>query len=114
MFIHEFWVKSKSFYFADLTLDEFKSDNALYKDIKEKYCHLGASSQEASKQAEANIDYELPDGTKIQINAEKINLAANISFQTYIIDYDLPNVQDLLFKSISKAQIDFRKLVSTW
>ena len=85
----------------------------MYNDIKEKYCQLSASGQEASKQAEANnIDYELPDGTKIQLNPEKLNLAANISFQTYIIDYDLPNVQDLLFKSISKTQIDFRKLVS--
>ena len=76
--------------------------------IKEKYCQLINEGEEA-KQNEQIIDYELPDGNKINLDGQKLNIAANISFETYLIDCDLPNVQDILFKSISKTQIDFKK-----
>lgn len=86
--------------------DEFKTDYKLLKEIKEKSCQIKDSDQNNS-----HLDYELPDGTKIKLDMEKLNQTANISFETYLIDYDLPNVQDLLFKSISKTQIDFRKFL---
>lgn len=87
-------------------IDEFISDDAIYRDIKEKHCQI---SNELDKGVQENIEYILPDGNKISLDIMKLNQASNISFETYIIDYDLPNVQDLLFKSISKTQMDFKK-----
>lgn len=88
--------------------DEFKSYNAIYRDIKEKHCQI---SNELDKSLQENIEYILPDGNKISLDIMKLNQASNISFETYIIDYDLPNVQDLLFKSISKTQMDFKRFL---
>lgn len=81
----------------------------MYQSIKEQYCQIKTDAGADIKQQETSMEFELPDGSKVDLEEQKINLASIIPFETYIVDCDLPSVSDILIKSISKTQIDFRK-----
>jgi len=93
-------------------------DMKIYKNIKEKQCYLKLNKE---KNEEEKIDeftsvlseYILPDGTKIELNNEKI-LAPEILFNNKLNFSEYPSFHEIVFSSIGKADINIKnKLYNT-
>lgn len=87
------------------------AEREICRDIKEKLCFVAANYEEALEQFERNPqctqNYTLPDGQIISIGSERFR-CPEILFHPSLIGKDIPGIQDYLYKSIQKCDVDIR------
>ena len=91
------------------------SDMKIFKNIKEKQCYLKINQEEGKYDDFNSVESEfiLPDGNKIELKDEKI-LAPEILFNNKLNCSEYPTFHEILFNSISKADINIKnKLYNT-
>ncbi len=88
------------------------AEGVIVREIKEKVSRVALNYDEEMKQyiedENKKVEYELPDGTKINIGDLAIR-SGEILFKPDIIGLDIPNLPQTIQKSIKKASIDLRR-----
>lgn len=76
-------------------------------DIKEKFVYVALDFDEESKieSSDREKSYELPDGNMIVINNERFR-CSEVLFQPSLIDKNVSGIHDIMFRSITKCDID--------
>ncbi|XP_072101496.1 actin, macronuclear-like isoform X1 [Mobula birostris] len=86
------------------------AEREIVKDIKEKLCYVAIDPQLEMRRRREDVqkEYKLPDGNVIQIQSQRFR-APEILFSPACVGFECPGVHRLVFKSISKCDIDLRK-----
>ena len=79
----------------------------LAKTIKEETCFLTPTPTDESAERESKIQYQLPDGSVVNLGAERY-AAPNLLFDPTLIGSEEPGASDILVSSIMKSDIDLR------
>jgi len=86
------------------------------KDIKEKVCYVAfnidKSEHDTIDDAEPEVQYKLPDGTTIQIGAEKFR-APEVLFNPSLLGLEYVGIHQCLVNSICKCDMDIRRSLFT-
>jgi len=83
----------------------------IVKSIKETRCHVAFNIEKAEKAFSSDdetVPCKLPDGTVIQIGAEKFR-APEVLFNPELIGLEYPGIHTTLVNSITKCDIDIRR-----
>ena len=88
------------------------------KTIKEKICFLTSNPQRTFEDRTvsggagelANTSYVLPDGRTVEIGVNSRLRAPEILFRPDLIGYEFEGVHEILVSSITKADMDLRKI----
>lgn len=87
------------------------ADWEVVKQIKEKHCYVAYDVEKeetlANDTTQLVESFTLPDGRVIKIGSERFR-APEILFKPHLIGMDEPGLADLLFNSISKADMELR------
>jgi centractin len=88
------------------------SEMEIVKDIKETKCYVHFNIEKVEKDyqddPEADVEYKLPDGSVINIGAEKYR-APEVLFKPSLIGLEYPGIHQTLINSISTADVDVRR-----
>jgi len=94
-----------------LTL-EGPSGLEIVRDIKEKTCYVAMDFEEemskVDKQSEMEVNYELPDGTIVQIGSERFRTPEAL-FQPDMIGMEADGLHTLTYNSIQDCDLDVRR-----
>lgn len=83
------------------------AEKEIIKTIKEKSCYVALNYEEEKKSVE-QFEYELPDGTKIKINEQRIKCPEAL-FKPKMINKEEKGIEEACFDSIQKCNINIRK-----
>ncbi|CAD5122908.1 DgyrCDS11308 [Dimorphilus gyrociliatus] len=93
-----------------ININENRSIYHTIKKMKEKFCYIAINLEEELNKCESlfEIDYELPDGSKITIGDERFKAAEGV-FQPSILHVESMGVHELINFSIARCDRDIRK-----
>jgi len=84
----------------------------IVRDIKEKLAFVALDFEEAmasaNESSEVEMNYELPDGNTLTVGAERFR-CSEVLFQPSLIGMEQEGVQQLLYTSVMKCDVDIRK-----
>ena len=87
------------------------AEREVVRDIKEKLCYVAVDfdeeSRKADKSSEIKKQYELPDGTFVEINSERFR-CPEVLFQPGMLGLASPGVHELIEQTINKCDTDMR------
>jgi actin len=83
------------------------AEKEIIKTIKEKSCYV-ALNYEEEKESVEKFEFELPDGTKININEQKKKCPETL-FKPKMIGKEEKDIEEVCFDSIQKCNINIRK-----
>lgn len=86
------------------------SELEVVRQIKENCCIVAFNPVEQEKQVNTPFQYQLPDGSTIELGPETFR-APEVLFQPDLIGSEARGVQDCLVNSIMQADIDLRKIL---
>jgi actin-related protein len=88
------------------------AEREIVTDLKEKLCHVvtdfDAAMAMSQRSADAEKNYELPDGQLITAGNERFRIPEAL-FQPSLVGRDVEGVQDLAFRAIMSCDVDIRK-----
>ena len=87
------------------------AENEIVRDIKEKLCYVAIDFEdelESFCNPQQRKSYRLPNGEVISIESEMIK-SPEVFFKPSLIDMEYEGVHKLIYNSINKSPIDFRK-----
>mmetsp|Transcript_4798 Transcript_4798/g.7092 ORF Transcript_4798/g.7092 Transcript_4798/m.7092 type:complete len:375 (-) Transcript_4798:55-1179(-) len=88
------------------------AEREIVRDIKEKYAYVAQDYQAELSNAEnstaCEVEYDLPDGSKMTIGSERFR-CAELLFQPSFIGSEMTGVHETTFNSIQKCDIDIRR-----
>ncbi|XP_032821160.1 uncharacterized protein LOC116948521 [Petromyzon marinus] len=79
-------------------------------DIKEQVCYVAGDYEKElrRKPEELAVDYKLPDGQVITLHSQRFR-APELLFSPTIVGLDAPGIHQLVWKSVTRSDIDLRK-----
>jgi actin len=88
------------------------AEREIVRDIKEKLAYVAqdyeSELQKAEHTAEVDQEYELPDGSKMTVGAERFR-CAELLFKPNFIGLEITGIHETTFNSIQKCDIDIRR-----
>jgi len=86
------------------------AEKEIVRSIKEKLCYVAEDFEAEAKRDRAEVDkqYELPDGNIITLGSERYR-CGEVLFDPSVIGHEDSGVDELVFSSIMKSDVDIRK-----
>ena len=94
------------------TILKNSAEREIVRELKEKLCFVSLNYQEDMKNNEAKISekYQLPDDNFINLDKERF-IAPEILFSPELSGYEFLSVDEMVYKSVLKCDIDYRKFM---
>jgi len=88
------------------------AEREIVRDVKEKLAYVAEDYEQELSKAESStaceVEYDLPDGSKMTIGAERFR-CAELLFKPSFIGSEMTGIHETTFNSIQKCDIDIRK-----